>query len=62
MSDTVSGRRSAESIGFVGLGNMGRPMAERLLRSGWDVSVYNRTAGQDRAAGRRGSPRARDAP
>jgi 3-hydroxyisobutyrate dehydrogenase-like beta-hydroxyacid dehydrogenase len=43
MSDTVSSRRSAESIGFVGLGNMGRPMAERLLRSGWDVSVYNRT-------------------
>jgi 3-hydroxyisobutyrate dehydrogenase-like beta-hydroxyacid dehydrogenase len=31
-------------VGFVGLGNMGRPMAERLLRSGWDLTVYNRTA------------------
>lgn len=43
MNEAVRGRRPAESIGFVGLGNMGRPMAERLLRSGWDVSVYNRT-------------------
>ncbi|HEX3963658.1 MAG TPA: NAD(P)-dependent oxidoreductase [Trebonia sp.] len=43
MNDAVSGRRPAQSIGFVGLGNMGRPMAERLLRSGWDVSVFNRT-------------------
>jgi 3-hydroxyisobutyrate dehydrogenase len=30
-------------VGFIGLGNMGRPMAERLLRSGWDLAVYNRT-------------------
>jgi 3-hydroxyisobutyrate dehydrogenase-like beta-hydroxyacid dehydrogenase len=30
-------------VGFVGLGNMGRPMAERLLASGWDLTVYNRT-------------------
>jgi 3-hydroxyisobutyrate dehydrogenase-like beta-hydroxyacid dehydrogenase len=43
MSDTASSGRPATSIGFVGLGHMGRPMAERLLRSGWDVSVYNRT-------------------
>jgi 3-hydroxyisobutyrate dehydrogenase len=43
MSDSVSSRRPVKSVGFVGLGNMGRPMAERLLRSGWDVSVCNRT-------------------
>jgi 3-hydroxyisobutyrate dehydrogenase-like beta-hydroxyacid dehydrogenase len=30
-------------IGFVGLGTMGRPMAERLIRSGWELTVYNRT-------------------
>jgi 3-hydroxyisobutyrate dehydrogenase-like beta-hydroxyacid dehydrogenase len=30
-------------VGFVGLGNMGRPMAERLLQSGWDLTVHNRT-------------------
>ncbi len=29
-------------VGFVGLGNMGRPMARNLIRSGHRVSVYNR--------------------
>jgi 3-hydroxyisobutyrate dehydrogenase len=31
-------------VGFIGLGNMGRPMAHRLLAAGWDLTVYNRTA------------------
>jgi 2-hydroxy-3-oxopropionate reductase len=31
--------------GFVGLGLMGLPMAENLLRAGWDVSAWNRSAG-----------------
>ena len=30
--------------GFVGLGNMGRPIARNLLRAGHEVTVYNRTA------------------
>jgi 3-hydroxyisobutyrate dehydrogenase-like beta-hydroxyacid dehydrogenase len=30
-------------IGFVGLGNMGRPMVENLLRAGLALKVYNRT-------------------
>jgi len=30
-------------IGFIGLGQMGRPMAERLVGAGHDVKVYNRT-------------------
>lgn len=30
--------------GFVGLGLMGLPMAENLLRAGWDVSAWNRSA------------------
>lgn len=30
-------------IGFVGLGNMGQPMARNLLRSGHELTVYNRT-------------------
>jgi 3-hydroxyisobutyrate dehydrogenase-like beta-hydroxyacid dehydrogenase len=33
-------------IGFVGLGNMGQPMARRLLDAGWDLTVYNRTPGK----------------
>ena len=31
-------------MGFIGLGIMGRPMAENLLRAGFDLTVYNRTA------------------
>ena len=34
----------AEAIGFIGLGNMGEPIARRLVEAGHDVSVYNRTA------------------
>ena len=34
-----------KTAGFVGLGHMGRPMAANLLRSGWDVTVWNRSAG-----------------
>lgn len=30
-------------IGFIGLGNMGRPMARTLLREGHTLTVYNRT-------------------
>lgn len=31
--------------GFVGLGLMGKPMAAGLLRSGWDVVLWNRSSG-----------------
>ncbi|GAA4803368.1 NAD(P)-dependent oxidoreductase [Olivibacter ginsenosidimutans] len=34
----------AETIGWVGLGNMGFPMARNLLKGGYTVNVYNRTA------------------
>jgi 3-hydroxyisobutyrate dehydrogenase len=30
-------------IGWIGIGRMGYPMAERLLRAGYDVSIWNRT-------------------
>ncbi|HEY7354045.1 MAG TPA: NAD(P)-dependent oxidoreductase [Terriglobales bacterium] len=30
-------------IGFIGLGNMGGPMAANLLKSGHEITVYNRT-------------------
>jgi 3-hydroxyisobutyrate dehydrogenase-like beta-hydroxyacid dehydrogenase len=32
-------------IGFLGLGEMGRPMAARLLAAGYEVTVWNRSAG-----------------
>ncbi|HEX5426063.1 MAG TPA: NAD(P)-dependent oxidoreductase [Candidatus Acidoferrales bacterium] len=33
----------AETIGFIGLGNMGEPIAENLRRAGYGLRVYNRT-------------------
>ena len=32
-----------EKIGFIGTGMMGFPMARNLLKSGYDVTIYNRT-------------------
>lgn len=32
-----------ESLGFIGLGHMGQPMARRLLEAGYDLQVYNRS-------------------
>lgn len=34
----------AEHIGFIGLGIMGQGMARNLLRAGFDLTVWNRTA------------------
>src|SRR5712675_82782 len=33
-----------ETIGFIGLGNMGLAMATNLLKAGYGLRVYNRTA------------------
>lgn len=33
-----------KKIGFIGLGTMGAPMAANLLKQGFEVTVYNRTA------------------
>ncbi|KQS92319.1 NAD(P)-dependent oxidoreductase [Chryseobacterium sp. Leaf394] len=34
---------STEKIGFIGLGNMGHPMAKNLENAGFSLTVYNRT-------------------
>jgi 3-hydroxyisobutyrate dehydrogenase-like beta-hydroxyacid dehydrogenase len=31
------------TIGFIGLGVMGQPMAANLLRSGFPLTIFNRT-------------------
>lgn len=36
-----------KSIGFIGLGTMGEPMAANLLRKGYSVQTFNRTPGKD---------------
>jgi 3-hydroxyisobutyrate dehydrogenase-like beta-hydroxyacid dehydrogenase len=45
-------------IGFIGLGNMGRAMAANLLKAGYAVTVYNRTAGKAEALLQQGAQRA----
>ncbi len=35
--------KNAQKIGWIGMGRMGFPMAERLLKAGYDVSIWNRT-------------------
>ena len=35
--------KNAQKIGWIGIGRMGTPMAERLLKAGHDVSIWNRT-------------------
>jgi 3-hydroxyisobutyrate dehydrogenase-like beta-hydroxyacid dehydrogenase len=37
------------AIGFLGIGLMGKPMAERLLRAGYSLSAWNRSAGKAEA-------------
>jgi 3-hydroxyisobutyrate dehydrogenase-like beta-hydroxyacid dehydrogenase len=34
----------AETLGFIGLGNMGEPIAANLMAAGYSLRVYNRTA------------------
>ena len=50
-------------VGWVGLGNMGRPMSQRLVKAGYPVMVYNRDKAKEEAlkitgAGVASSPRA----
>jgi len=42
-------------IAFVGLGNMGLGMASRLIKTGHQLSVYNRTAARAEALARQGA-------
>jgi 3-hydroxyisobutyrate dehydrogenase-like beta-hydroxyacid dehydrogenase len=45
----------SERIGFIGLGNLGSPMALNLLDSGHELTVYNRTAGKTELLQQRGA-------
>src|SRR4051794_37627471 len=35
--------QNKQRIGWIGMGRMGYPMAERLLKAGYDLSIWNRT-------------------
>jgi 3-hydroxyisobutyrate dehydrogenase len=47
-----------EKIGFIGLGIMGMPMARNLLRAGFEVAAYNRTASKTEALAKEGARKA----
>jgi 3-hydroxyisobutyrate dehydrogenase-like beta-hydroxyacid dehydrogenase len=42
-------------VGFIGLGNMGTPMARNLLKAGHRVTVYNRTGSKAEVLAREGA-------
>ncbi len=44
-----------KTIGWIGMGRMGAPMAERLVKAGHDVSVWNRTRAKAEPLGKRGA-------
>ena len=48
-----------ETIGFIGLGAMGAAMAANLLKAGFGLRVYNRTAEKARSLLEQGAIRAR---
>jgi 3-hydroxyisobutyrate dehydrogenase-like beta-hydroxyacid dehydrogenase len=39
----------SQSVGFIGLGSMGQPIAGNLLKAGFHVTVYNRSESRARA-------------
>jgi 3-hydroxyisobutyrate dehydrogenase-like beta-hydroxyacid dehydrogenase len=53
---------SGEKVGFVGLGNMGGPMARHIHAAGADVIVWNRSDAPAEAAVARGMRRAKSLP
>ena len=41
MNITYKGGNDMQTIGFIGLGNMGFPMVKNLLEEGYRVKVYD---------------------
>ena len=48
----------SEKVGFIGLGIMGMPMARNLLKAGFEVVAYNRTASKAEALAKEGARKA----
>jgi 3-hydroxyisobutyrate dehydrogenase len=46
---------NAQRIGWIGMGRMGYPMAERLIEAGYEVSIFNRTRAKAEPLGERGA-------
>lgn len=50
----------AETLGFIGLGNMGEPIAANLIAAGYALRVYNRTASKAAALVAKGATLAKN--
>jgi 3-hydroxyisobutyrate dehydrogenase len=48
-------QKRQKRIGWIGMGRMGAPMAERLVKAGHDVSVWNRTRAKAEPLGKLGA-------
>src|SRR3974390_745978 len=46
--------QNTQKVGWIGMGRMGYPMAERLLKAGYDVSIWNRTRSKAEPLAKRG--------
>jgi 3-hydroxyisobutyrate dehydrogenase len=53
-----TGPQSTERLGYLGLGLMGSPMTRRLLKAGYQVTVWNRSADKAAAVVEAGATRA----
>ena len=43
------------TVGWIGMGRMGYPMAERLAKAGCDIAVWNRTRSKAEPLGEQGA-------
>ena len=42
-------------VGLIGLGNMGLPMAENMIKAGHELVIYNRTASKAESLVKKGA-------
>src|SRR5437763_16344473 len=49
------GMAGKQKIGWIGIGRMGFPMAERLLDAGHDLAIWNRTRGKAEPLAKKGA-------
>src|ERR671937_181820 len=49
IKDMTAPTESIQNVGVIGLGRMGTEMANNVIKSGFNLVVYNRTAGKTHA-------------
>lgn len=54
-NNIIHAKYTVMNIGFIGLGNLGTPIALNLLESGHSITVYNRTASKTNALKEKGA-------